>query len=169
MSSRLSYQLLWLRGACPVDAEEGGAPPLDTVMARIGTLDEQGDHAKALQTLISALETYPDAAWDRKRYQRALQWAWGCFTELPKTERQQLIAQYTASAAGDGDWSIPPLRDLTNWLQELMPTTPLTSIRARLPLAIWHHLEGNEGHFVGYGLSIPEQARDSPGDQARRG
>ena len=141
----------------PAEGSEAG-PPLDDVMAQVGGLEKQGAHGEALRTLISALEGYSDDAWDRKKYHRALQWAWGCFTELPKSQRRQLLNEYSVSG---GDIAVPPLRDLVDWIRELMPSTTLTSLRARLPLAIWHHLEGNDGNFVGYALSIVEQSPDS--------
>lgn len=136
-------------------------PSPAAAIARMNQLDDAGEHAAVLQTLIDSFEAFPDSAWDRKSYRRAFQHAWGCFTKLPKAERARLIAQYTATSAGEGDVSIPPLRDLTSWLDELSPSTPLRSLGARLALAIWHHLEGNNGRFLAYGLSIPEQAPDS--------
>ncbi len=143
---------------------EAADPPetsFDQVMNQIDVLDEQGDHGAALAALIPALENYSDSSWTRKHYKTALYWAWGCFAKLDPSQREQFLSQYTATAADEGELSIPPLRDLTGWLQEVMPSTALSSLRARLPLAIWHHLQGNEALFVAYGLSIVEQAPES--------
>lgn len=134
---------------------------LDADLQQIDTREEQGDFSGALRELMTVLEEHPDESWDRNLYRSALYWAWGCFTELPGDERIQFLSDYGGTPPGCGDGAAPPLSNLLEWMRDFVPTTSLTSHRARLVLGIWHHLEGNDAAFLGYGMGAVQAEPNS--------
>ncbi len=139
----------------------GQVPPLDELLADAQTLIKQGDHADALRTIIRALEQYPDKAWDPEAYKDALEDALGCFLKMSDGDRQRLMDQYEGGSPEPGSSSVPPLRDLTNWLRELIPLTSLKSPGGRFCLGAMNFVQGNYARAIAYGMAVLQQAPDS--------
>jgi tetratricopeptide (TPR) repeat protein len=115
---------------------------------------DANEYQRGLDVIITALESHPDSAWDRKDYWNAVVKGFEWFARLPDAERERMMGKYGKPKTGSGKTEAPLFNQMTNWMHDLLPGTPLKSPGGKLVLGTWHWQSGNYTTAVAYALGV---------------